>query len=560
MFGVPEEIAREFVSDEVCCDELGGEACPGEQPGEDNYIDGQCIDGADGTLCETCDLTFQRTTDFFSDPLAAVGSFVNSIIDPEIMMAFGQPQERCCEAGVQMGRDDLIQACLEPDGDEEEQLELNEDGECIQRDVQPMRYAQADGSAVPGYGPFDDVLSAEIVSGDVCCRAGCQGDEFQPLLAACAARDEEVSGVDFTIVGDFGPLNIGLLFQPQCEATEIYDIIYYTSDGNLACAIEETVTYSTEFGDDDQVTMFDCCAEAVMRNGQDPQGVTDGQLETFCEKKEIITIGSDVEWDDGFLGIGRCLMKNGSTQTIFCDADGVIQKEGDVREMSGESIPKELCCTAYEEMSAINGDFELTFACNEVEVEEEIVSVDPTTDPPTCRVDDESYVYVDRDANGVYDPLVDEQYQYELIEGTDPSGDRCCEKAGQDGDIETARAICDRCEEEDSDEFFTYDAPICTRRFDRTTSCFTTAPALGDLIGNPLQTPAIVDFENCLEETVPVEECCEAKQRGAKGRGLEAACASITFEQGAGVGGDGILGFGLTDADTLVNLDIFNLS
>ena len=39
-------------------------------------------------------------------------------------MAFGQPQERCCEAGVQMGRDDLIQACLEPDGDEEEQLEL----------------------------------------------------------------------------------------------------------------------------------------------------------------------------------------------------------------------------------------------------------------------------------------------------------------------------------------------------------------------------------------------------------------------------------------------------
>ena len=237
VFGEPEEIAREFVSDEVCCDELGGEACPGEQPGEDNYIDGQCIDGADGTLCETCDLTFQRTTDFFSDPLAAVGSFVSSIVDPEVMMAFGQPQSRCCEAGVQMGRDDLIQACLEPDGDEEEMLELNENGECIQRDVQPMRYAQADGSPVPGYAPFDDVLNAEIVSGDICCEAGCQGDEFQPLLAACAEREEEVTGVDFTIVGDFGPLNIGLLFQPQCQAQEIYDITYTKGDGNLACKI-----------------------------------------------------------------------------------------------------------------------------------------------------------------------------------------------------------------------------------------------------------------------------------------------------------------------------------
>ena len=29
---------------------------------------------------------------------------------------------------------------------------------------------------------------------------------------------------------------------------------------------------------------------------------------------------------------------------------------------------------------------------------------------------------------------------------------------------------------------------------------------------------------------------------------------------GGGAGGDGILGFGLTDSDTLVNLDIFNLS
>jgi hypothetical protein len=64
-----------------------------------------------------------------------------------------------------------------PDGDEEEQLEINDMGECIQRDVQPMRYEQADGSAVPGYGPFDEIVSAQIVSSDVCCMKGCEGGE-----------------------------------------------------------------------------------------------------------------------------------------------------------------------------------------------------------------------------------------------------------------------------------------------------------------------------------------------------------------------------------------------
>ena len=131
VFGEPEEIGREFRSRDECCENIGGEACRGSEPGEDNYIDGMCIDGLDGTPCETCDLTFQKTTDFFLDPLAAIGSFVNTIIDPDIMMAFGQPQSRCCEAGVQMGRADLIQACLVPDGDEEEQLEINDMGECI---------------------------------------------------------------------------------------------------------------------------------------------------------------------------------------------------------------------------------------------------------------------------------------------------------------------------------------------------------------------------------------------------------------------------------------------
>jgi hypothetical protein len=40
-----------------------------------------------------------------------------------------------------------------PDGDEEKQLELNDMNECIERDVQPMRYQQANGSPVEGYAP-----------------------------------------------------------------------------------------------------------------------------------------------------------------------------------------------------------------------------------------------------------------------------------------------------------------------------------------------------------------------------------------------------------------------
>jgi hypothetical protein len=45
-------------------------------------------------------------------------------------------------------------------------------------------------------------------------------------LTACAAKEEEVSDVVFNIVGDFGPLAIGILFQPQCQALEVYDITY----------------------------------------------------------------------------------------------------------------------------------------------------------------------------------------------------------------------------------------------------------------------------------------------------------------------------------------------
>lgn len=66
------------------------------------------------------------------------------------------------------------------------QLELNDQNECIEREVQPMRYAQADGSPVTGYQPINSVISAQVVSSDVCCSKGCDGPEFASLLGACA--------------------------------------------------------------------------------------------------------------------------------------------------------------------------------------------------------------------------------------------------------------------------------------------------------------------------------------------------------------------------------------
>ena len=344
-------------------------------------------------------------------------------------------------------------------------------------------------------------------------------------MAACAAKDEEVAGLTFNIVGDFGPLGLSILNQPQCQALEVYDITYTKSDGNLACAIQNTVEYSTQYGDDDKVVMENCCGEAV---AQYPDAISEEQLDIFCEVKEVVTEGSDVEWDDGFLfGQGRCIMESGALALIYCDADGVTQLEGAPRDLSGQAIDRKLCCTAYDEDSELNNDFGLTFACEEIAVEEEVVTYDPATD--TCRVDQENYVYVDRDGDEEFDEEVDEQYNYSLVEDTDPTGDKCCEKAGEDNDFVTAEAVCDRCEEVEDDEFFTYEAPICTRRFDRTTSCFTT-PSEGVVQGLFAQDPTLVNFENCLEEVLDASECCAAKQAGKAGRGLENACADITFE------------------------------
>ena len=545
VFGDREETGRSFVGNDVCCLEID-EGCDEDEPGTDDFEDVVCIPGPTGP-CDTCNIQFYETTDFFVNPLGATADFVKNVVGLDLMTEEGASRERCCAAGIQLRREDAIQACLEDDGEEETELEVNDMGECIARTVQPQQYVDpSDGSGVFGFGiipallePVRTVVDAQIVSSDICCAAGCQSTDTASLLAACADRTEVESTPVYSIDGDFGPLALGILFQPECVAEVTVDITFTLSTGQVACMIDSVNTYSTEFGDDDVVQMENCCGAAVAG------GATDSQLSTFCEEDEETTPNSNVDWEDGLIpGTGRCIMVDGEVVSVWRDADGVVQRYGTAEELDGQEIDKKLCCVAYDPSNPINDDIRLTFACDEIEVTNEIVEYDEENG--ICRTAVEDFYYIDLNANEQYDPEIDgEQYDYEITNVIDQSGDACCRKAGEEGDLATATAACARCEEDDSDEFFTYDAPVCTRRFDRVTTCFTSAPIIGDLLGNPLQEPELVDEQHCLEEIVPAEDCCEAKRQGKAGTGLEEACGTFSFPDFIGnvvVGGVDILG------------------
>ena len=63
--------------------------------------------------------------------------------------------------------------------------------------------------------------------------------------------------------------------------------------------MDNVSTYSTEFGDDDYVTLQDCCAAAVAFN---PDTIPDDQLNLFCLEEEEITPNTDVEFQELFPG------------------------------------------------------------------------------------------------------------------------------------------------------------------------------------------------------------------------------------------------------------------
>ena len=216
-------------------------------------------------------------------------------------------------------------------------------------------------------------------------------------------------------------------------------------------------------------------------------------------------------------------MIDGSTQTAYQDADFVTQYVVEAgSDLSGTIIDNKICCLAYDEDGEINNSYELTFACEEITVEETTALYDPIT--MTCTVEDESYVYVDLDANEQYDADIDgEIFDYQFNSEVDETGDQCCLKAAQEGDRETAEAACDRCEYDNAfNEFYYYYAPVCIRRFGVIINCYVSG-------GLGITEPVFSDEEKCQEEELTATECCAAKQAGKDGFGLEDACTVVSY-------------------------------
>ena len=84
----------------------------------------------------------------------------------------------------------------------------------------------------------------------------------------------------------------------------------------------------------------------------------------------------------------------------------------------------------------------LTFACEEIEVTNEVTEYDPDTGVCTTSVED--FYYVDLDANEEYDPLIDgQQYDYIFTTTIDATGNTCCRKAAEENDSLGASLTCD---------------------------------------------------------------------------------------------------------------------
>ena len=185
------------------------------------------------------------------------------------------------------------------------------------------------------------------------------------------------------------------------------DVDYFLTLGTVACRIPRTVTYSTEFGDEFVVTQ-NCCLNAVSSFLAQTQPIT--YLDDFCFVEEVLVDepdvpapGSEVEFndgaDDGEDGTGVCSLLSGATQTVYKDADFAIQYTGDLMTPLSypQTIDNRMCCLAYDADGVINNSYELTFACEEIEVREDRPVYDP--EDGTCTVESEVFFYVDLDAN-----------------------------------------------------------------------------------------------------------------------------------------------------------------
>lgn len=189
---------------------------------------------------------------------------------------------------------------------------------------------------------------------------------------------------------------------------------------------------------------------------------------------------------------------------------------------TGELIPKEVadsvCCIAYDETDP-NSSIELTFACPENEEMETSFEIREGV----CYKDERTWMWADLDIDMMYDegePLWGDM----TVSTADTDGTVCC-SANEDISLAVLDAFVDLSEtcskqEKHEDEYFTYDAPTCTRRSDVITCYIHT--------DGETETEVRREEEHCVDTVLTREDCCEAKALGKAGEGLEDACAEIT--------------------------------
>ena len=175
--------------------------------------------------------------------------------------------------------------------------------------------------------------------------------------------------------------------------------------------------------------MEDCCASAVEVFSNDEA------FDYFCHVEEELEPGTEVDFnDEANGGEGVCTVVDGSVYTSYKDSDFVEVFSGPLMSAVGNTVANKLCCLAYNEDGEINNGYELTFACEEIPFFKETPTYDPETD--TCSIEQESYIYVDLDANEMYDQMIDGDYfNYDLSTAEDVTGDACCLKAAEDDDL-----------------------------------------------------------------------------------------------------------------------------
>ena len=154
----------------------------------------------------------------------------------------------------------------------------------------------------------------------------------------------------------------------------------------------------------------------------------DAGLDTYCLEQEIFSEDSNLKYNHG---TEVCKMISGDVTKIWKDLEGTTVKTGETVEKNNETVDRKLCCLAFtEEQGHVNFDWELSFACHELEFDESEYTYDEES--MICTVDNISFVFVDYDVDEIYTEEIDgEKFSFSETTTTDDR-DPCCQNA--DGD------------------------------------------------------------------------------------------------------------------------------